>query len=119
MSKKKKVSADIKLIAVKEYLAGNGSLTTIGKKYRITESSFRKWVAKYRDFGDSAFIQTTHCNHYMLEFKMKVVSEYLDRKGSLYNLAVKYKIPSHITLSRWVLKYNSHEELKFPQQYYY
>lgn len=112
MPKKGKVSADIKLMAVKEYLAGNGSLTTVGIKYGITESSFRKWVAKYRAFGDSAFIQTTHCNQYTLEFKMKVVSEYLDRKGSLYDLAVKYKIPSHTTLSRWVLKYNSHEEFK-------
>ena len=31
MSKKKKVSADIKLMAVEEYLAGNGSLTTVGE----------------------------------------------------------------------------------------
>lgn len=112
MPKKEKASADIKLMAVKEYLAGNGSLTTVGIKYGVTESSFRKWIAKYRAFGDSAFVQSTHYDHYTLEFKMKVVSEYLNGKGSLYDLAVKYKMPSHTTLSRWILKYNSHEEFK-------
>ena len=77
MSKSNKVSADKKLMAVKEYLDGNGSLTKIGAKYGVSESSFRKWVAKYKTFGDSAFEQSRRYSHYGPEFRMQVVSEYL------------------------------------------
>lgn len=112
MSKKKEVSADKKLMAVKEYLDGNGSLTTVGIKYGVSESSFRKWVAKYKAFGDSAFVQNSNYYYYTTEFKMNVVNEYLNGESALYDLAIKYKMPSHTTLSRWILKYNSHKEFK-------
>ncbi|MFZ7119564.1 MAG: helix-turn-helix domain-containing protein [Eubacteriaceae bacterium] len=112
MFKKKKVLGDKKLMAVKEYLDGNGSLTTVGIKYGVSESSFRKWVAKYKAFGDCAFVKNKNRDYYTREFKMNVVNEYLNGKGALYDLAIKYKMPSHTTLSRWILKYNSHEEFK-------
>ena len=53
-----KISAEEKQQAVKEYLSGKGSCEAIAKKYGVARSSFRKWIAKYKAFGESAFIKT-------------------------------------------------------------
>lgn len=42
---------------------------------------------------------------YSQEFKLKVVKEYLDGKGSYSSLSKKYEI-SHSAVSAWVKKYN-------------
>ena len=51
-------------------------------------------------------------NAYTKEFKEIVVQEYLNGEGSLEDLAIKYDIPSSETLRKWIISYNSHEELK-------
>lgn len=101
-----------KLQAVKEYLDGKGSYNSIAKKYGVTSKPLRKWIAKYRAFGESAFIRTGHNACYSSAFKHKVVNAYLCGEGSLLELSAKYKIPSDDTISKWVLKYNGHEKLK-------
>ena len=105
------VPSEEKITAVKEYLNGNGSLKTIGEKYGVGEGSFRKWLAKYKSDGENAFIKTNN-NFYSAELKHKIISEYLSGNSSLYELAIKYKIPSSETIRTWILKYNSHEEIK-------
>lgn len=112
MGRKNKVSPELKLQAVKEYLNREGSLYTIAKKYGVTYTPFRKWVAKYKAMGESAFIETSHINYYSAEFKVRVVKAYLSGEGSLMDVAIKYKIPTQDSVREWVLKYNSHEELK-------
>lgn len=101
-----------KLQAVKEYLDGKGGCYFIAKKYGVSRTPFRRWIAKYRTFGESAFIRTEHNACYSSTFKHKVVNAYLCGEGSLQELAVKYKIPSDDTIYKWVLKYNGHERLK-------
>jgi transposase len=44
--------------------------------------------------------------------KGKFVKSYLNREGSNEELAIIYKILIKDTIRQWVLKYNSHEELK-------
>ena len=58
----------------------------------------------YRDsiFNDKPFNST-----YTREFKENVVKEYLDGKGSIESLQIKYKILSNSTLRKWILKYNN------------
>ena len=46
------------------------------------------------------------------EFKEMVVREYLNGNSSTRDLCIKYEIPSHQTLLKWVNSYNGHEELK-------
>lgn len=46
-------------------------------------------------------------NKYSKEIKIKVVKEYLDGKGSITDLIIKYKILSHTTLRKWILKYKN------------
>lgn len=112
MSGNRNVLPSEKLQAVKEYLAGNGSFATIAQKYGVSTSPFKQWVAKYKAFGESAFIRTGHNASYTPEFKTMVAKAYLRGEGSLQDLAIKYKISTQDTVRRWVLKYNGHEELK-------
>lgn len=112
MGRKNKILPEEKLKAVKEYLNGNGSEQTIAKKHGVTRSSFRKWLIKFKSMGEFAFINSSSNNHYSSKFKTQVVVSYLNGEGSLQDIASKFKIPSWDTVSKWVLKYNGHEELK-------
>lgn len=112
MSGNRNVTPEDKLKAVREYLTGQGSLRTIATKYGVTTEPFRRWIAKYKAFGNAAFLRTVN-NNYTLEFKRNVVKAYLNGEGSCMELAIKFKIPSVDTVNQWILKYNnSHEELK-------
>ena len=106
------ISSQVKLQAVKEYLEGKGSSYSIPEKYGVSRSAFKRWVAKYKALGDTAFIRTGYNNPYSNAFKQMVVNAYLYGEGSYPELAVKYKIPSDATVRCWVLKYNGHEKLK-------
>ena len=112
MSGNRQVSPEEKLRAVYEYMEGKGSLKTIAQKYGIGCTPFRQWIQKYQAFGESAFIKTGHNASYSVELKQTVIEAYLDGKGSFFELATKYKIPSFETVRRWVLMYNSHKEPK-------
>jgi len=49
----KKYAPDLKVIAVKEYLAGEGSQTEICKKYGIrAKSKLQKWIKQYNSHED-------------------------------------------------------------------
>lgn len=105
-------SPEEKLQAVKEYLSGKGSHATIAEKYDVNPTSFSKWIAKYKAFGDTAFLKMGRNQSYSEEFKQMVSISYLAGEGSYPELAIKHKIPSHDTIRCWVMKYNSHEKLK-------
>jgi len=106
------ISSQVKLQAVKEYLEGKGSSYSVSEKYGVSRSTFKRWVAKYKALGDTAFIRTGHNNPYSQEFKQMVANAYLNGDGSYPDLAVKYKIPSDNTIRCWVLKYNGYEKIK-------
>lgn len=103
---------EIKLQAVKDYISGNGSYQSHADELGVNKSVFRRWVNKYKAAGESAFIRTGHNASYSASFKRRIVEAYLNREGSYPELAVKYNIPSEITVREWVLKYNGHEKLK-------
>lgn len=109
---KKKISSLEKLQAVQEYLNGKEGIHAIAKKYGVTYTPFRKWLAKYEAFGSSAFVRTGHNASYSQSFKRNVVSAYLNGEGSYRRLAIKYKIPNEDTIRCWVMQYNGHKELK-------
>jgi len=110
MGRKNKISVELKIKAVKEYLEGKGSTYTISAKYEVSEISFREWIRKYKSSGTDSF-NLKNNNIYTAEFKSKVVKSYLSGEGSSFDIASKYKIPSHTTVLKWILMYNSHEEL--------
>ena len=103
---------EVKLRAVKDYISGSGSYLSHASELGVGKTVFRRWVNKYKTFGESAFIRTGHNQAYPASFKKYVVETYLNGEGSYRELAFTYNIPSENTIRQWVLKYNGHETLK-------
>jgi len=115
MGRKAKYSCEQKVQACEEYLSGRKSASEIARYLDMGKggkSRVRKWSTRYKTYGSSAFEETHHNKPYSKEFKEKVIKEYLEGKGSLIDLAVKYSIPSDETVRQWVSRYNKHIELK-------
>jgi len=115
MGRKAKYTADQKVQACIDYLSGKKSALKIARDLGMGKHGdirIREWSRKYQAYGPSVFEQTHHNKPYTKEFKEKVVQEYLEGKGSLYDLSVRYAIPSTKTLRQWISRYNDHIELK-------
>lgn len=100
-----------KLKVVKEYMMGHNSFVKLGRKYQLNESSIRKWVAKYKTFGENALIIRSANLNYSAAFKEQVVKAYLHGEGSYKDIAIKYKTQAASTVLQWVKRYNNHEKL--------
>lgn len=108
---KNKFLPEVKIIIVKKYLAGGTSYVKLGRKYKIDESSIRKWVGKYQAFGEGVFEMNCANLNYSAEFKEKVVAAYLNGDGSYKDIAIRFKIHAACTVLQWVKQYNNHMEL--------
>lgn len=111
MGRKSKVSPELKIAAVKEYLSGKASQRNIANKYGIDNSSFGMWIRNYQALGEDAFFNP-HNKYYSAELKEAAVKDYLAGKGSLREIAKKYKILSKKSLRNWILVYNGHKKFK-------
>ena len=112
MGRKSKFSKELKLSIVKRYFNGEGSTYSLADEIATNKGVVRRWVKKYNAFGESAFDDLKSNNAYTKPFKQMVVDAYLNGEGSLYELAIKYNIPSDSTIIKWIKDYNSHIELK-------
>ena len=110
MGRKSRHTAEEKIRAIKEYLEGNSSMSSIAKELGINKESFRQWVAKYESIGTEAFF-TEQNKHYSKAEKEQAITSYLAGEGSFMDLCKKYKIHSTAQLKTWVKKYNGHEKL--------
>lgn len=106
-------SAEQRIMAVEDYLSGKKSMQQICSDLGISSrEAVRRWVLVYQSQGTIAFDTSKKNKSYSKEFKIKVVEEYIAGIGSVTDLAAKYNIPGISTLQQWILKYNSHMELK-------
>ena len=115
---RRKYTIEEKVQAVLDYKNGIRGLTQIGidlgmnLKTARTGVQLLTWVKQYDKYGEAAFYPKNRNKTYSKEFKEMVVREYLDGKGSTYTLSIKHDILSVETLRKWIISYNSHEELK-------
>lgn len=112
MSRKSKFSYEAKLKAVKQYLTGEGSLTSIAKALGAGTESLHQWVHAFKAQGPKALKPHNNNQRYSKDFKLKCVAAYLIGEGSYNQLANKFGLRSSKQLKQWVIKYNSHQELK-------
>ncbi|MBR0600657.1 helix-turn-helix domain-containing protein, partial [Sinanaerobacter chloroacetimidivorans] len=82
--------------------------TMIGINYE----SFRQWIHNYQSLGIDGLITSSKNSSYSKALKETAVKDYLVKADSLPGICKKYGIRSTTQLRRWILKYNSHEELK-------
>lgn len=76
----------------------------------LSRRYFRECYQKYMLHGIKAIQQKTINHSYSTDFKQAVVQEYLSGPLGYTALAVKYNIPAHETIRRWVLKYTEGKE---------
>jgi len=98
MGRKAKYTKQIKIKYINKYNKGTKSLTEIVNELDCNKSTFIEWVKMYNEYGESVFDNKPTNSTYPKDFKEKVVKEYLDGKGSLRDIQVKYKILSTETL---------------------
>ncbi|MFR0740571.1 MAG: IS3 family transposase [Roseburia sp.] len=108
---RKKFSKEFKLKLLKEHDENGISYWKLGKEYGIEASIIRRWGYAYATFGEAGLEKhnSDQCN-YSAEFKQMVVTEYLEGKISIQDLAYKHKILAPSTVRTWIKQYNNHEE---------
>ena len=111
MGREPKYSKEIKIKACIDYLTGKKSVAQISRALDANDRTVREWICFYEQYGTQAFDHKKHNDSYSKEFKLQVVQEYLQGKGSYRSLAVRYNI-NHSMVAQWVKKYNDHMELR-------
>ena len=107
MGRKNKYTKETKLKAIQEYINGNKSLSEISNELECHLETVREWATMYRGCGESIFDDKKNNQSYSKEFKEQIVKEYLEGKGSLSDLRIKYNIFSDSTILNWISKYNN------------
>lgn len=111
MGRKAKIPVELKIKAVEKYLDCKGSKSAIAAEYGVSETALSKWIMIYKSQGINGFGHTKN-THYSSELKMMAVQDYLNGKGSLSDICIKYKILSDFQLRSWIKVYNGHKEFK-------
>ena len=113
MSKKSRISFEIKIKYVQNYLAGKISISDVCKELNITRWAFYLWTTKYDSSGAEGLCQTSQNTKYPKEIKNFAVEDYLLGRGTLLDICKKYNISSDSVLRRWIKMYNnSHKQCK-------
>ena len=112
MARKSKYSFAEKFKAIQYCLKEKGLVNHYAKMSGISKSTIRDWIRNYESAGTEGIIDQLSEAKYSTNMKTAAVKDYLAGAGSYYTVSKKYGIRSTFQLRDWVLKYNSHKELK-------
>jgi transposase-like protein len=112
MGRKPKFSKESKLLVVKKYNEGQLSYEQIINELRCGRATLNRWIKQFNVFGEKAFDEKPSNKGYSKELKLAAIEDYLSGQGSLMDISLKYGLTNDGILSNWVMKYNSHKEIK-------
>lgn len=112
MSFKHKFSFEEKIQIVTGYLNGRNGFRESCRIYNVSQQGLKDWIRLYNTFGAEGLKSGNSCTRYSAEIKQHAVDDYFSHRLTFPQILTKYKIRSTTQLRRWILKYNSHEELK-------
>lgn len=112
MSFKHKFTYEEKEKIVMEYVNGVNGFRETCRIYNVSQSGLKEWLRLYKTFGLIGLKTGNTCTCYTSVTKQNAVDDYIHSRLSVPEILIKYKIRSTTQLRRWILKYNSHEELK-------
>ena len=104
---KRKVPITKVIEAVKKWIAGEGSQRSLAAEIGIDSSTFRTYLARYRNSGIGDFIGEANNRVYSTELKLKAIAAYKTGEGSFRSIASKYGLRSETQLKKWIEVYNS------------
>ncbi len=102
-----KYSFEFKRMIVMEYLSGQGGWEYLEKKHGVPQSSIRKWVANYKQYGEECLLRSRQKQAYPFEFKLHVVELYLTSELSYQELALQVGMTDPARITRWVMDYRA------------
>lgn len=112
MGRKSKFSTEEKLKYVLKCIEGKDSVRHTATLIGIDRTTLIQWIRNYQSLGIVGLNTTSENSHCSRELKEMAVKDYLSGVGSQSDICLKYGIRSKSRLQEWVLKYNSHMELK-------
>jgi transposase-like protein len=112
MGRKSRFLTDEKLEFVLRCIEGEDSISNIANRIGVNKSSLETWIRNYQSLGIAGLNTTSKNTSYSEKLKNMAVNDYLSEEGSLRDICKKYGIKSTRQLQDWIMKYNSHEELK-------
>jgi transposase-like protein len=112
MGRKSKFSTDEKLEYVLKCVEGKDSIRHIATLIGINAESLRQWINNYHSLGVDGLSANYKPHSHSTVLREMAVKDYLAGVGSQSDICKKYGLRSKGMLHRWVMKYNSHEELK-------
>jgi transposase len=112
MGRKSKFSTDEKLKYVLRCIEGKDSVSHTATLIGIHDTAITQWIRNYQSLGIDGLSTTSKNSYYSKELKEMAVKDYLAGIGSQSDICKKYGIRSKRRLQEWILKYNSHKELK-------
>lgn len=112
MGQRSNFSAEEKLKYVLRCIEGKDSIQHTAAMIGVGPESLRQWIRRYQSLGIDGLITTGKNSFYSPALKEIAVKDYLAGIDSLTGICKKYGIRSTTQLWHWILKYNSHEELK-------
>ena len=90
------VSAEAKILAVKQYYSGEGSLNQIAAKFGVRRSTLQKWQLNYDLFGEDGLRHRAGNHHYPAIMKQQTVELYFaqsdEYRGGLQKISATVKI---------------------------
>ena len=114
MAMRNQVEPELKLSAVREYLAGTGSLNKIAEKYGVYRSTLQKWLLNYELFGEAGLQHRLQNQSYPETLKRQAVESYLSGQLSIEAVCKKYQLRSRSQLEHWIMLYNGQKGLRLP-----
>lgn len=107
-----KLTNQERIAAVKEYLDGKSSLSSIANKYGIAKSSLRAAVSLYNSRGEDALRSPAKNTYYPADLKRQAVEAYLAGEGSQQDICNRFHIRSRTQLRDWIKLYNGHNDFR-------
>lgn len=104
---KEEVTAEERIEVAKACVEGRISQAEAARRHGVGETTLRRWIARYRAGGCSAFKTLEHNQVYSAELKRQAVKEYLTGKNSQEEISAKYGLRSSSQLREWIKVYNS------------
>lgn len=75
-------------------------------------SAVSAWVRKSKTFGKEGLLNKEYNTSYSAQVKTQAVIDYLDCRGSLNDICIKYKISAITIRQQWIKNYNGHKIFK-------
>ena len=103
-----KYSYEFKKKIVLEYLAGEGGLVTLARKYGIpSKTKIKEWTKVYQNLGDEGLMRSRQKKNYSYEYKLGIVEMYLTSELSYMDIALAEKINNPCIITQWVSNFRA------------